>query len=67
MGDKDAQRVRAAVNRCVRCGEEFSSLTGTARFCQKCRKTVMSENAKRRNLSRLGVEARWNKMGGRKP
>lgn len=62
----DFIHVRAAVNRCVRCGRDFPSPTGTARYCQKCRKTVMSEHAKRRGLSRLGVEARWSKTGGNK-
>lgn len=63
MGEKDALRVKAAVNRCVRCGEEFSSLTGTARFCERCRRNVMREHARRRGLSQLGTEARWGRKG----
>lgn len=63
----DFIHLRNAVNRCVRCGSEFPSISGTARYCPKCRRNVMGEHARRRGLSRLGVEARWGREGGRKP
>ena len=43
---------------CERCESVFMG-GPNAFFCPDCRKKISSENAKKRNLSRLGNTARW--------
>lgn len=45
---------------CERCGNTFNA-GPKAHFCMTCRKEMLSEQARRRNLSRLGNAARWNR------
>ena len=48
---------------CEGCGKVFVG-GQYAFFCPECRRRRQSEAAKRRNLSRIGVEARRKKGGG---
>jgi predicted RNA-binding Zn-ribbon protein involved in translation (DUF1610 family) len=45
---------------CVECGAVYNE-TPYSFLCPKCRKKKQSESAKRRNLSKIGNEARWKK------
>ena len=45
---------------CEKCEKVFMG-GANAFICPKCRKKILSENAKKRNLSKIGNEARWNK------
>lgn len=45
---------------CQMCGEVY--LGGPHSFyCQACRKRILSESAKKRNLNRIGIEAKRNR------
>ena len=44
---------------CEICGNVFQ--TKYAFICPKCRKQIVSERAKKINLSKIGNEARWKR------
>lgn len=45
---------------CDRCGDVY--LGGPHSFyCQACRKRILSESAKKRNLNQIGIEAKRNR------
>ena len=45
---------------CEHCEKVFMG-GANAFICPKCRKKILSKNAKKRNLSKIGNEARWKK------
>jgi Zn finger protein HypA/HybF involved in hydrogenase expression len=48
---------------CERCEKVFMG-GANAFICPACRKKAVSESAKKRNLNRIGIEARRKKGGG---
>lgn len=48
---------------CETCGKMFTG-GRHAFYCPDCRKRMLSESAKKRNLNRIGIEARRKKKEG---
>lgn len=47
---------------CERCDKPYRTSSPNRHYCNKCIKEIQSESAKRRNLNRLGIEARQAKI-----
>lgn len=51
------------MNTCKLCGGKFQAKTQFAKYCPDCRRDVLSSNAKKHNLSKVGVDARHQRNG----